>query len=155
MDDNTIQFLIGQKITFINSAVNACMLWWVSSYVFYGYVLAAVWSKRAELQGRRLINWIGIILSIFFLSTCVFGVLSICYLSDVKAEIAALARNLKYQDGFFNTELSNFQWAMRIGAGSFFLVWLTWVFMWCQIRKGVSISKEAPNDKTKRRTRSK
>jgi len=34
MNEETIRLLIEQKITFVNTTANACMLWWVSSIVF-------------------------------------------------------------------------------------------------------------------------
>ena len=152
MDDQTIRFLIEQKISFINSALNACMLWWVSSIVFCGTVLAAVWIKRDELQQQRLITGTFIILSIFFLSVTGFGLSAIYFLAVVETEIAFLASSLKTQDdlllmqlsNFFGTELGAFRVAMWIGAGSFAFVWLSLLYMWRKLFKEASSERQQP-----------
>ncbi len=152
MDDQTIRFLIEQKISFINSALNACMLWWVSSIVFCGTVLAAVWIKKEELQKQRLITGMFIILSIFFLSITGFGSSAIYFLSMTEDEISFLASTLKTQDAlfrieldnFFRTELRAFQLAMWIGAGSFAFVWISLLYMWVKLPKEVSSERWQP-----------
>jgi len=137
MTEETVRFLIEQKITFINTAVNACMLWWVSSIVFCGSVLAAVWIKRDELRKERFISWTGVILSTLFLAIACFGFLAIYFIGKGKTEISSLAVDLKYQGDFFGTELEVFQWAMWLGAISFLFVFLVWLFMWRWLSKGV------------------
>jgi len=110
MSEETIRFLIEQKITFINTAVNACMLWWVSSIVFCGSVLGAVWLKRAELKEEQIVKWIGIILSTFFFAIAGFGFLAIYSIGCAQTEISSLAAALRYQGDFFSTELEVFRW---------------------------------------------
>jgi hypothetical protein len=63
--DDTTRYLIGQKISYVNSTVNVCMLWWVSSIVFCAYVLAAVWSMRAVL-GPGYIAGLGVVHFLLF-----------------------------------------------------------------------------------------
>jgi hypothetical protein len=139
MNEETLRFLIEQKTTFINTAVNACMLWWVSSIVFCGSVLAAVWMKRDELRKERFMRWTGAILSIFFLAIACFGFLAIYFIGKGKTEISSLAVDLKYQGDFFGTELEAFQLAMWLGALSFLFVFVVWLFMWRWLSKGVQV----------------
>lgn len=128
------------------------MLWWVSSIVFCGTVLAAVWIKRDELQRQRLITGTVIILSIFFLSVAGFGSSAIYFLTMAETEISSLASTLKNQDelfrvelnDFFGTELRAFQVAMYIGAGSFTFVWLSLLYMWWKLPK--ELSSESPKE---------
>ena len=123
MSEETIRFLIEQKVSFVNSTVNVCMLWWASSIVFSGYVLAAVWSKRGEVRQRSILIGLGIVLSVFFSVVAVFGFLVAHRLGVVQGEIAVLAANLKAPNDFFHTEVLTFQVSMWLGAGSFALTW--------------------------------
>lgn len=129
MDEATIRLLIEQKITFVNAAVNAGMLWWVSSIVFCGSVFAAVWMKRADLRKEKVFDWTRRIISIFFLAIASFGFLAICFIEKEKTEISSLAAGLKYQGNFFGTELQVFQYAMAIGAISFLFLFVAWQLM--------------------------
>jgi len=135
-NNETIRFLIEQKITYINSIINVCMLWWVSSVVFYGSVLAAVWLKKEELKKRRLIlNLLGLTLSVLFLATAAFGVLVIRYSCYIQKDIDILVTSLGGPNNFFHTELSGFRWAMGFGIGSFLLITLIWIWFWCHLRE--------------------
>jgi hypothetical protein len=135
-NNETIRFLIEQKITYINSIVNVCMLWWVSSVVFYGSVLAAVWLKQAELKKKKLIlNLLGLTLSVLFLATAAFGVLVINYSLYIQKDIDTLVTNLGGPYNFFNTELTGFRRAMGFGIGSFILITLIWIWFWFQLRR--------------------
>jgi hypothetical protein len=134
--NETTRFLIEQKITYINSVINVCMLWWVSTVVFYGSVLAAVWLKQKELKQQRLIlKLLGRTLSVLFLATAAFGVLVISYSLSIQAEIDTLVDSLKGPDNFFATELSGFRRAMGFGIGSFLLITLIWIWFWCHLRE--------------------
>ncbi|HEX7998576.1 MAG TPA: polymer-forming cytoskeletal protein [Pyrinomonadaceae bacterium] len=134
--NETIRFLVEQKTTYVNSIINVCMLWWVSSVVFYGSVLAAVWLKQKELKEHRFIlNLLGLTLSVLFLSTAAFGLLVIRYSFQIQGEIDTLVDSLKGPDNFFDTELSGFRRAMGFGIGSFLLITLIWIWFWCHLRE--------------------
>lgn len=135
MEPETVKFLIERKIDFVNSIAQMGMLWWVSSVVFCGSVLAAVWSKQDNLKKQRLVNPLGFILSGFFLSMVVFGGMVIYYLIHTEGEIAALASNLKTQDNFFRSELFACQLAMWLGTSSFFLVLIVWICFWIHLSR--------------------
>ena len=139
MGEDTIRLLIEQKITFVNTTANACMLWWVSSIVFYGSVLAAMWLKQDEMKAwlkqdelkrKKGMNQLGIVLSGFFLATALFGVVIIGYSFPVQREIADLAARLKYEGNFFGYEMWGFRVAMAFGIGSFLLVFFIWNRFW-------------------------
>lgn len=137
-NNETIRFLIAQKITYINAMVSVCMLWWVSSVVLYGSVLAAVWSKQTELKAQpSTLNWLGFALSVLFLATAAFGVLAICYSLRIQAEIHTLATSLGGHNNFFNSELSGFRLAMAFGAGTFLLITFIWMVFWCNLQGGL------------------
>jgi hypothetical protein len=131
--NETQRFLIEQKLSFVTTAVNACMLWWVSSIVFCGSVLAAVWIKRVELREEHFIRWTGAILSIFFLAISCFGFFAIYFIRKVKTEIFSLAAGLRYEGKLFGTELGVFQGAMWLGSLSFLFVFCVWLVMWWRL----------------------
>lgn len=148
--NETIRFLIEQKVSFVNSAVNVCMAWWVSSIVFCGGILAAVWSSQDKLRNPVLLVLLGIILLVFFASIAAFGVMVIFRLDVGRQEIARLAVMLNFAESgketkphqpeagqdFFHAEIKSFQIAMSIGAVSFgftCVVWVVfWFFLWSQ-----------------------
>lgn len=137
MTEDSIQFLIEQKVSYVNSTVNVCMLWWVSSIAFSGYILAAVWSKQEKLkESLRNLGGLGFILSVFFVAITIFGILVSYRLGIVQDEIADLATRLDPpQNDFFETEVTTFQITMWIGAGSFMLAWATWLCLWGVLMK--------------------
>lgn len=96
--DETLRFLITQKMSYVNSTVNVCMQWWVSSIVFCGAVLAAVWSNRAELRQPGILIGLGVILFVFFSFISYFGFSVAHRLGIVQQEIAVLAYNLNYAE---------------------------------------------------------
>jgi len=132
--EETKRFLIEQKVSFVNSAVNAAMLWWVSSLLFCGSVLGAVWSEREKLQSKPgVLVGLGIVLFVFFGAIAIFGFMGAYRLCIVQVEIAALAGALKYSEpvvkpnGFFYTEILTFKTAMIIGGSSFALIHIVWI----------------------------
>lgn len=131
MDQDSIKFLIERKIDFLNSVAQVCMIWWASSVVFCGSILAGVWAKRDELRERKLLLGLGFVLLIFFSSIVFAGCLAIYgYLRNVRREIAELAGQLGHQNRFFHTEVSSFESAMWAGISSFAIVWVAWISMW-------------------------
>ncbi|MDT5061139.1 MAG: hypothetical protein QOH63_1598 [Acidobacteriota bacterium] len=135
MSDETVRFLIEQKMSYVNSAVNICMLWWASSIVFSGSILAAVWSQKEALVEPLHVIALGIAIFIFFFGIADFGLLAAKRLGLVQREIADLAHFLNYgmlipEENFFHTEIETFQMSMRLGAGSFALICAVWSAFW-------------------------
>jgi hypothetical protein len=131
MDQDSVKFLIERKIDFLNSVAQVCVIWWASSVVFCGSILAGVWAKREELKERKLLHSLGFVLLVFFSSIVVSGYIAISrYLRNVQKEIADLTKQLGFQDEFFHTEVSSFESAMWAGISSFVIVWAAWIFMW-------------------------
>jgi hypothetical protein len=157
--DDTLRFLIEQKMAYINSTVNVCMLWWVSSIAFCGTVLVTVWSNQGKLlcwsepkevapfcyQGRFwYLAVLGVVLFVFFSFIADFGFMIAKRLLIVQKEIAVLAKELNYtyldskliadglnpKGGFFKTEIVTFNRSMKIGALSFTLVFAVWIIFW-------------------------
>jgi large-conductance mechanosensitive channel len=133
MNEDTIRFLIEQKVTFINAAASVCMSWWVTSTLFSGSILATVWAKRNQIIEHKLVNWLGCILFVFFSSIVFYGFMMTYYLSSVQSEIDILVEKLKPEAAFFHIELSAFFWAMIAGTISFVLVWAAWIFLWINL----------------------
>ena len=140
-DPATLRFLIEQKIAYINATVNIGMLWWASSIVFSGSVLAAVWSNQDELVKQPpFLLGLGIVLFVFFFVIAYFGHLVAMRVGSLQDEIAKLADGLGYgrlatqlklpKQPYFQTERRTFQISMWLGAGSFALIWLAWVGFW-------------------------
>jgi hypothetical protein len=140
----TLRFMIEQKMSYVNSVVNICMLWWISSIVFCGSILGAVWLNRDGLWQTAYVLVLGIVLFVFLFYIVSFGILAADRLGLVQQEIAVLADLLNYarlsaevdsaklnvQEGFFHTEIVTFQRSMRIGAGSFALIFVVWIGFW-------------------------
>jgi hypothetical protein len=98
ISDETIRFLIAQKMSYVSATVNVCMQWWVSSIVFCGAVLAAVWLNQKELRQPGILIGLGLILLVFFCLIAYFGFSVAHRLGIVQQEIAALADKLHYAD---------------------------------------------------------
>jgi ABC-type Na+ efflux pump permease subunit len=132
----SIRFLIEQKVSYINAVVHISMLWWASSIVFSGSVLAAVWSQRDQVKGEPgFVHGLGIVLFVFFFVIAYFGHIVAVRVGSVQREIADAARHLHFEDpalrdGFFQTERRTFQISMWLGAGSFALIWIVWIVFW-------------------------
>ncbi|HEX8069088.1 MAG TPA: hypothetical protein VF546_03990 [Pyrinomonadaceae bacterium] len=144
-DGKMTSFLIEQKMSYINSTVNVCMLWWASSIVFCGSVLAAVWSALGPLRNlSRFTMGLGLVLFAFFSVIPLFGFLVASRLGKVQREIAVYASELlgaelttrletaklQTKGGFFYTEICTFQRSMLMGAGSFALIHVAWILFW-------------------------
>ncbi|HEU0144057.1 MAG TPA: hypothetical protein VFQ47_04665 [Nitrososphaera sp.] len=126
----TLRFLIEQKMASMNTAGNVCMTWWVSSVVFCGSILAAVWLQREELakSGFFLLASFSFVLTVFFAGIVIFGIVAIKYLKKFHKDIFALAKELN-QEGVFCTEVIYFKRAMEIGTGSFALIFIAWIIL--------------------------
>jgi hypothetical protein len=144
VSDESIRFLIAQKMSYVSSAVNICMLWWVSSVAFCAYILAAVWSNREQLRQPGYVMGLGIALFVFFFFIAYFGFMVAYRSVIVQKEIAFLADELNYaylgdklkavkldtKGGFFYTELVIFKKSMIIGSLSFALIFMGWIVFW-------------------------
>ena len=143
MSDETIieetkRFLIEQKVSFVNSAVSAGMLWWVSSILFCGSALAGVWSAQEDLKkSQGILVGLGIILFVFLGAIAIFGFIGAYRLCIVQSEIADLAKKLKFLEsggkGFFYEEIQIYRIAMTIGGGSFALIHVGWFVFWLRL----------------------
>jgi len=128
--NETLRFLIEQKLSSMNTAGNVCMTWWVSSVVFCGSILAAVWLQRSELAkaGGFLLGGLSLVLTVFFAGTVLFGVVAIKYLKKFRRDICKLTKGLN-RGRVFQTEVTYFIGAMEIGTWSFALVFVAWVIL--------------------------
>ena len=137
-EKETLHFLLEQKISFVNMVGNVLMTWWVSSVVFCGTTLAAVWLNRKELVDSGVIGWLGFLLLVFFSSIVYFGILITQYIDKVSKEISVLGKELN-SEFFFSYELSNFKRAIITGTTSFVLVLITWIILWIGLWLGLWI----------------
>ncbi|HZG53942.1 MAG TPA: hypothetical protein VEZ40_17690 [Pyrinomonadaceae bacterium] len=134
-NDERVRFLLEQKISYLNTVGNVCMAWWVSSVVFCGTILAAVWLNRTELAGSGVIKWLGFVLASFFATVVVYGIVILKYLNRFQAEISALASELNHED-FFSNEIKTFKRAMVNGTSSFAIILIAWIFLWMGLWSG-------------------
>ena len=103
------RFLLGQKLAYVNTLASVCMTWWVSSIVFCGSILAAVWLYRDKLIVSGLIHLLGVFLSLFFAGIAVFGAqITWNHLPKLKEDLSRLPKKTNNYD-FFSTELSTFK----------------------------------------------
>ena len=129
-DEKDTASSLEQKVTSLGTLANVCVTWWVSSVVFCGSILAAVWINRGELVESNVIGWLGFFLFMFFLSIIGFGILVIVYLCRLHRE---LKRNHK---GYFSREIKFFIWAMSVGTSSFILILVGWLCLWIGLSSG-------------------
>ncbi len=72
--DEILNIILQHKLSFLDTMSNVAMLWWVSSVVFCGYIIAAVWMKRDEIEKKDFpLPWFFFIVFAFFFSIVVFG----------------------------------------------------------------------------------
>jgi len=129
-NEEALRFLVGQKISSLNTAGNVCMTWWVSSVVFCGTILAAIWLQRKELAESRFIIWLLFaVLTLFFAGIVSFGIVVISHLKKFREDVLTLTTGLQ-QGGLFRTDLEFFKWGMIIGTSSFALILLAWIIFW-------------------------
>lgn len=127
-------FLLEQKISSMNTAGTVCMTWWVSSVVFCGSILAAIWLKKSEIATSRfLLFGLSFVLTIFFIGVVLFGIAAIQYLKRLTVDLSKLAYG-----NVFLTEVTYFIWAMKIGTWSFGLILSAWfilgIILWTGIQ---------------------
>jgi hypothetical protein len=124
VEKDTSQSLLEQKIASLGTLANVCVTWWVSSVVFCGSILAAVWLNRRELVESNIIGLLGFLLLTFFLSIIGFGALVIVYLCKLYKEVKRKHRS------YFSREIKYFIWAMAVGTSSFILILGGWIVLW-------------------------
>ncbi len=108
MNEDTIRFLIEQKVSFINAASSVCMSWWVTSTLFSGSILATVWAKRNQIIEKGLVHWLGWILSVFFSSIVIYGGIIVCHILRGQSEIDELIAKLSPEAAFFTQSYQPF-----------------------------------------------
>ncbi len=72
MHNENLRFLLGHKLSNLNIVSTVCMSWWVSSIVFCGSILAAVWLRRTELVESNIIVYLAFFVACFFASFIYF-----------------------------------------------------------------------------------
>lgn len=125
-----LRFLIEQKMSSLHTAGSVCMTWWVSSVVFCGSILAAVWLQKSDLvkAGVFILVGLSLVLTVFFASIVLFGIVAIKYLWKFCRDMRKLTKRLNY-GGSFETEITYFIRAMKLGTWSFALVFVAWVIL--------------------------
>lgn len=140
--EGTSRFFIEHKLSSLHTAGNVCMTWWVSSVVFSGTILAAVWLQRVEL--RRSAFMMGLILGVltlFFAGVVAFGGVVIKYLKNFEEDVIEVAlrgggrtQPLTEMEivfcRLFRTELKFFICGMWVGTICFALILIAWICFW-------------------------
>lgn len=139
IDYETPRFLLGQKLIYLNTIAKVCMSWWVSSIVFCGTILAAVWLRRDELVNSLVFIPLGIAIASFFASFIYFGITAIQHLSIFKTEISELLEKLKFADSepvstnIFDMEIGSIRRGIEIGIGTFILILIVWIALFLSL----------------------
>lgn len=135
INNENVRFLLGQKISHFNTVSHVCMSWWVSSIVFCGSILAAVWFNRSDLMQSGIFPILGFVVAFFFLSFIWFGTVINRYLTRLDKDISFLIKKLKPNvsklnpDCAFGAETHSIKWGIRIGISTFILILLAWFFL--------------------------
>lgn len=133
ISSENVHFLLEHKLSYLNTVSNVCMSWWVSSVVFCGSIVAAVWLNRKDLVESGIILWLGFVVAIFFAGFILFGIRIDKYLSRLKTNISCLTKELK-PPGLkqnltqtFNIEIETIKCGVWIGIGTFIFILIVWI----------------------------
>ncbi|HEY0428592.1 MAG TPA: hypothetical protein VGC76_12495 [Pyrinomonadaceae bacterium] len=144
--DETLHFLLGQKLIYLNTIAKVCMSWWVSSIVFCGTILAAVWLRRGELVDSGIINYLGFFVGCFFLSFIGFGIAALYYLFKFRDKISELIAppnssqtqtdSKQISADAFNIEIHSIMCGILIGIVTFILILIVWIILFVSLYQG-------------------
>lgn len=130
-DEEEKRFLLTRKLDYISTLATVSMTWWVSSLVFCGSIIAAVWMERDKLIAYPIICPLAAFISLFFTGLVLFGAhISWCYLPKLSRELSILTKTPDDQKNILSSELSVFRWLMSVGTGSFIFILLGWLLFW-------------------------
>lgn len=125
-----VRLILEQKLAYLNTVANVCMLWWVSSVVFSTTVLAGLWNQRGKLDMSFLFKFgLGSLVTIFFCTIVGFGIAVILYIRSLRSDLSNNLRSLGCPESHFDSELTAFRRAMLLGTSSFVLVLFSWLFL--------------------------
>ena len=142
IDKETIQFLLKHKLSYLNTVATVCMSWWVSSIVFCGTILAAVWLKRGDLVKSDIILPLGGVVAFFFLTFICFGICALIHLGKFRDDISTLSGKLKpeglkpFFSNIFKREINSIWWGILIGITTFILILGVWFYLFIGLYKG-------------------
>jgi len=122
--------LLEQKLELLNTIANVGMTWWVSSIVFCGSALGAIWLKRHEIAAAPFFGWLGLFLGVFFVSIVLFGVWMVIATSILQSETNAILEALKIVKHKNHIGFLAVQLGYALGTTSFIIVTIIWVVMW-------------------------
>lgn len=134
MNPDHLIALLQKKLDFVATLANIGMTWWVSSVVFCGSILAAVWVYRKEVASSPLFVWLAAGLTYFFISIVVFGVFIVCVVNHLETEAHQILSYLKFNESFSFIEFATVRYGMVIGTTSFVVVTVAWVGLCVSIR---------------------
>lgn len=144
--DEKALFLLKQKLAYAHTVATVCMTWWVSSVVFCGSILAAVWLKREEMRQPSILFPLGCFLALFFASASGFGAqITWGYLPRLDNDLSTLLNKTGKQHSFsnetgkqhpFSNEVATFRRSMLIGTISFLLILAVWLYLWYGLYAG-------------------
>lgn len=136
------RFLLTQKVSYLHTVATICMSWWVSSIVFCGSIIAAVWVNRDDLYKSGIISELGYAVGFFFFSFICFGFAALYYLYRYKTKIKRLVGNLKAEpsekipENIFNYEINSIMCGIIIGIITFILILGVWVYLFTNLNAG-------------------
>ncbi len=107
------------------------MTWWVSSVVFAGTILGAVWVQRDQLGNSSITVKLVVlfVLAAFFGGLTAFGWQVIKYLEIFEQDLREFPEGSR-EGRLFSTELKFFRTGMWIGTICFVVTTFVWIFFW-------------------------
>lgn len=122
--------LLEQKLQLLNTIANVGMLWWVSSVVFCGSILGAIWINRHEVAGAPFFGWLSVLLGVFFFSIVLFGVCMIIATGAIRYEVESIIEAVDLAKHSRHVGFLTVQIGYAIGTTSFLIVTIIWALLW-------------------------
>jgi hypothetical protein len=126
----TLQKLLEYDFQFANTVANTSMIWWASSVVFCGYVLAYFWNSKAKIENWKSFRAVAVVIGLLFLSMIVYGWWIIRVLNSIEMEVHSITKELGIQKQYGQPAFAGIRWAIGIGTSSFAFVFIAW-FVFC------------------------
>jgi hypothetical protein len=132
-DQEILLALLEKRMDFLNTIADASMLWWVSSVVFCGTIIAAVWLQKEMILNSDLFNGLFGLVTVFFASIVTYGFWTVWSVSKIGSQIELILEGLgEVTISASLYETTGIIGAIIIGNTSFLLILLAWIVLWAR-----------------------
>ena len=134
MNEEVLRLLLEKNLSFLETLTSSCMLWWVSSVIFCGSLLAGIWTKQDDIREMPFFNWLFFVAFVFIASIVCFGfwVIEVSYRLESQAGNLLMLVNSKAE---IPAGFGTLRHGMLLGTSSFVFVLITLLGMWRVIGK--------------------